>query len=98
MIFIFENKKYITRGVNENVIPLLQIFMWECIENMPHPKDYLQVFELAKEKEKLKITHSQEQPPYKKEYLIKTDAPFYVGKIFIIDDESHATMLLAEEY
>ena len=65
---------------------------------MPHPKDYLHVFELAKENDKIKITHSQEQPEYKSEYLIETDAPFYMAKIFVIDDETHITMLLAEEY
>lgn len=53
-------QKFITKGVMENIDPLLQIFMWELVEKLPYPKDYLQVFELAKEKEKLKITHSQE--------------------------------------
>ena len=91
-------KRFITKGIAENVDPLLQLFMWECIERIPLPKDYLQVFELANENKKLKITHSQEQPEYQKEYLLKTDAPFYVGKIFVIDDETHITMLLAEEY
>lgn len=91
-------QRFITKGVMENIDPLLQIFMWDCIEKIPLQKDYLQVFELAKENEKLKITHSQEQPEYKKEYLLRTDAPFYVGKVFIIDDETHITMLLAEEY
>lgn len=91
-------ERFITKGVLENVDPLLQIFMWECIEKLLIPKDYLQVFEFAGENKKLKITHSQEQPEYKKEYLIKTDAPFYVGKIFVIDDGTYITMLLAEEY
>ena len=91
----FENKRFITYGVAEKVDVLLQIFMWECIENLPPPKDYLQVFEFAEENGKLKIVHSQEEPEYKREYLIKTDAPFFVGKIFVIDDETHSTMLLA---
>ena len=91
-------QRFITKGVMENIDPLLQIFMWDCIEKIPLQKDYLQVFELAKENEKLKITHSQEQPEYKKEYLLRTDAPFYVGKVFVIDDETHITMLLAEGY
>lgn len=94
----FKNQRFITKGVAENVDTLLQIFMWECIETLPSPKDYLQVFEFAKENGKLKIVHSQEEPEYKREYLIKTDAPFFVGKIFVIDDETHVTMLLAEEY
>ena len=31
-------------------------------------------------------------------YLFETDAPFFIGKVFVIDDETHSTMLLAEEY
>ena len=95
---MFENERFITKGVAENISPLLQLFMWRCIDIMPDPKDYLQVFTLEKEEGKLKIKHSQEQPDYMKEYLLNADTPFYVGKIFVIDDETHSTMLLAEEY
>lgn len=95
---MFENERYITKGVAENISPLLQLFMWQCIDNMPEPKDYLQVFTMGKEYGKLKIKHSQEQPDYGREYLLNADTPFYVGKIFVIDDETHSTMLLAEEY
>ena len=47
---------------------------------------------------KQKITHIQEEPEYKREYLLQTDASIFIGKIFVIDDEAHSTMLLAEEY
>lgn len=47
---------------------------------------------------KQRIVHSQEVPEYKREYLFNTDAPVFIGKIFVIDDETHSTMLLAEEY
>ena len=94
----FENKRFATRGVVEQGSPLLQIFMWRCIDDMPEPKDYLQVFELNIEDGKQKVIHIQEQPEYKAEYLIKSDAPLFIGKIFVIDDETHSTMLLAEEY
>ena len=77
---------------------LLQMIMWNLIDDMPQPKDYLQVFECTIVGGKQKITHIQEEPEYKKEYLIKTDAPFFVGKIFVIDDENCSTMLLASEY
>ena len=78
---------------------LLQLFMWQCIDEMKVPKDYLQVFEFTLENGKQKIIHSQEQPEYKREYLLKlTDTPFYIGKIFVIDDGEHSTMLLASEY
>ena len=77
---------------------LLQLFMWQCIYEMPPPKDYLQVFELSVKYGNQKIMHIQEEPEYQREYLIISDAPFFVGKIFVIDDETHSTMILAEEY
>ena len=94
----FKNKRFITKGVDSHVNPLLQVFMWQCIDSMPSPKDYLQVFRLTEENGKLKITHIQEQPEYQREYLIESGIPFFNGKIFVIDDETHSTMLLAEEY
>ena len=72
--------------------------MWECIDNLTVPKDYLQIFKLSVAEGKQKIEHSQEEPCYKQEYLLNTDAPIFIGKIFVIDDGTHSTMLLAEEY
>lgn len=94
----FQNRRLITKGVDENISPLLQLFMWQCIDNLPPPLDYLQVFTLTIYDGKLKVVHEQEEPAYHKEYLLNTGAPFYIGKIFVIDDETHSTMLLAEEY
>ena len=93
----FNNQKFITKGVDLNINPLLQSFMWSLIEAMPKSKDYLQVFEFSQKDGKQKITHIQEEPEYKREYLLK-DAPIFIGKIFVIDDKTHSTMLLAEEY
>lgn len=94
----FNNKRFITKGVVENINPLLQISMWQCIDKLTLPQDYLQIFDLTIEDGKQKIKHTQEEPEYHKEYLLNTDAPFYIGKVFVIDDETHSTMLLAEEY
>ncbi len=96
---MFQNPKFITKGVSEGIDLLLQLFMWQCIEEMSEPKDYLQVFELTLEDNKQKIIHSQEQPKFKREYLLGiADAPIFIGKIFVIDDGDHSTMLLASEY
>ena len=79
---------------------------------MPPPKDYLQIFNCTIFDGKQKITHIQEVPEYKREYLLGVDTSFFsaknlsgsdvhnvfVGKIFAIDDDTHSTMLLAEEY
>ena len=71
--------------------------MWEIIKQMPVDKDYLQVFYLSSDNGKQKIKHSQEAPEYTKEYVFDTGIPI-TEKIFVIDDETHSTMLLASEY
>ena len=94
----FKNRRLITAGVDLKVNPLLQVYMWHLIDELPEPKDYLQVFTYTEYDGKQKIEHTQEEPEYRREYLISSDAPIFIGKIFVIDDESHSTMLLAEEY
>ena len=94
----FKNKRLITQGVNSGVNLLIQLFMWHCIDELDEPKDYLQIFNCSMYDGLQKITHIQEQPEYKREYLLKTDIPIFIGKIFVIDDETHSTMLLASEY
>ena len=94
----FKNRRLITAEVDDRVSPLLQLFLWHCIDAMPPPKDYLQIFNCTIFDGKQKITHIQEVPEYKREYLLDVDTSFFVGKIFVIDDETHSTMLLAEEY
>ncbi len=93
----FKNQRFLTKGVDEHISPLLQILLWHLIDNMPPPKDYLQIFKLTNENGQQKIIHVQEEPEYKREYLAKTDTPIFIGKIYVIDDETHSTMLLAEE-
>ncbi len=45
---------------------------------------------------KQKITHTQEQPAYRYEYSFEATDPIN-AKIYIVDNETHSTMLLAEE-
>ena len=92
-------QKFITKGVESNVVLLLQLFIWQCVEEMPKPRDYLQVFRFTLEGDFQKITHTQEVPEFSREYLLRlTDTPFFVGKIFVNEEDDHTTMLLAEEY
>lgn len=95
---MFENRRYKTRGVSEKVNLLLQLFMWQCVEELNLPKDYLQIFKCSIWDSKQKIVHIQENPEYKREYLLNTGAPVFIGKIFVIDDVTHSTKLLGEEY
>jgi len=94
---MFKNKHYITRGVQAEIPFALQLFMWECIDGMPEPKDYFQVFKLENSGGLQKITHFSEQPEYYKEYMIPTSNPITV-KVYIIDSDKYSTMLLASEY
>ncbi|WP_160669663.1 DUF960 family protein [Clostridium sp. C8-1-8] len=104
---MFENKKdrYITRGANERLSINLQLLLWNMIDTLKEDKnielDYLQIFNFeyvtGNEKYNLSITHSQEEPPYNKKYLINVEKPIN-EKIFIIDSGEYSTMLLSKEY
>ena len=94
---MFDNQRYLTKGVNESIPFELQLFMWECIDRMPEPKDYFQVFELETLNGMQHIVHFSEQPEYKMNYFIPT-MKAVTTKIYVIDSEEYSTMLLAEEY
>ena len=93
-----EKKRYLTRGV-DNEIPLeIQLFLWNAIDYMPEPKDYLQVFRLSNVDGLQVIEHSAEQPEYKMQYILTQIEKPVTAKIYCIDSEEYCTMLLAEEY
>ena len=48
---MFEKSKgrYLTRGVDAEIPIELQVLMWQAVDQMPEPKDYLQVFRLSEE-------------------------------------------------
>ena len=94
---MFSNPRYSTRGITETVPILTQIILWNCIDSMKTEKDYLQVFKLTAENHTQHVTHSQEEPAYEHTFDFRTDEPI-TAKIFVIDDETHSTLLLAEEY
>ena len=60
-------------------------------------KDYLQIFSLYAIGGRQRIKHTQEVPEYSKEYVISTENPI-TEKVFVIDDKTHSTMILANEY
>ena len=67
---MFQGKRFITRGVGDNVPLEVQMFLWSLLDNLIAKRvvelDYLQVFELCGEGSKQKIIHSQEVPEYRK--------------------------------
>lgn len=96
---MFENERYVTRGVNAEIPAWIQMVLWVMIDALEIQKDWLQVFRLTSETDTLKIIHVQEEPEYSQE----VNLPLYgrssvEAKIFVIDDGDHTTMLLAEEY
>ena len=94
---MFNNKRYLTCGV-DNSIPLeVQLFLWECVDGLPEPRDHLQIFDLEQVGCMQSITHRSEEPEYRKIYLLPADDPI-TEKLYIIDDGDHSTMLLASEY
>ena len=96
---MFQNDRYVTRGIADIVSPALQMLLWYLVDSMETAeKDYLQVFQLEADGEKQKIIHTQEQPPFRAEHLLCFGDTPIQAKIFLIDDEDHSTMLLAEEY
>ncbi|MDE5582621.1 MAG: DUF960 domain-containing protein [Ruminococcus sp.] len=94
---MFNNQRYITKGVLAEIPSELQLFMWECIDKMFEPKDYLQVFTFDSVGILQKIVHTSEQPEYCMNYFIPCSKPV-TAKVYVIDDGDHSTMLLAEEY
>ena len=94
---MFRNPHFLTRGIEAAISPVMQHFLWQCVEAMPEPRDYLQVFQLSPCGPMQRICHSSEEPPFHREYLIPCMAPL-TEKIYIIDSEEYSTMLLASEY
>ena len=97
---MFENNKgrYLTRGVDAEIPLDIQIFMWEAVDNMPEPKDYLQLFNLSVENGLQVIKHTSEQPKFDMTYILTALTKAVTAKVYIIDDGDHCTMLLASEY
>lgn len=98
---LFKNKKYVTRGV-QSTLPLeIQLLLWNMINDMKvSTKDYLQVFKfkiINKNKNLIEMQHSQEKPKYTNSIniVMNINDPL---TIFCIDDVTHSTMLLSEEY
>ncbi len=93
-----EKKRYLTRGVDETIPVELQMFMWEAIDQMPEPKDYLQVFNLSVENGLQVVHHTSEQPEFDMTYILAASDASVTTKVYVIDSEEYCTMLLAEEY
>lgn len=103
---MFNNKRYVTRGVQSSLPPILTSFLWSLIDEIrqtDHQLDYLQVFNLWEDKDSSgtpvqAIMHSQEVPEYKAIYNLYLPIKPVIYKVYIIDNILYSTMLLVEEY
>lgn len=103
--YLFNGSKYITQGIDIHIPLHVQLAIWQFIAKRAKEQkplmDYLQVFNLTpgshNGKPVQKIECTQEQPNHKE--ILRVDSGFTVNeKIFVIDDVSHSTMMLAREY
>ena len=99
-----KDNRYVTRGINEEVDIRLQLIMWNMIDKLNDEGnvelDYLQVFKLRKEGNKIVINQSQEVPEYSCTYEIEIEDIQIDNdiKLYVIDSGEYSTMLFPSEY
>ncbi|MDB2102348.1 DUF960 family protein [Clostridium paraputrificum] len=100
-----KNIRYVTRDVNEGVDIRLQLIMWSMIDKLKDEGnvelDYLQVFKLRKEGNKIVINQSQEVPECSCTYEMEIEDIQIDDeiKIYVIDNGVEgSTMLFPWEY
>lgn len=77
---MFEKSKgrYLTRSVDAEIPIALQVMMWQAVDQMPEPKDYLQVFRLSEENGLQIVHHTSEQPQFEMAYIVEAQKPVTV--------------------
>ena len=100
----FNNQGYMTRGFEETIPTEVKILLSTILLNKIASNtelDYLQVITLTKKYGNgniiQHISWEQEQPASKSEYEFPVREAV-TCKVYCIDDETHHTYLLAEEY
>ena len=99
-----KDNRYVTRDVNEEVDIRLQLIMWSMIDKLKEEGnvelDYLQVFKIRKEENKIVISQSQEVPEYSCTYEIEIEDIQIEDeiKVYVIDSGEYSTMLFPSEY
>lgn len=99
-----KDNRYVTRGVNDQVDIRLQLIIWSMIDKLKDEGkvelDYLQVFKLKKEGNKVVINQSQEVPEYSCTYEIELEDIQIDDeiKVYVIDSGEYSTMLFPSEY
>ena len=100
-----KSQRYLTRNIANKIEPLIQMYLWELINERKHKGeevDYFQIFELSVEeqdgKATQKIVHRQEEPEYLGVHYLHSIRETITCKIWVIDSGEYWTMLFPEEY
>lgn len=95
-----KDNRYVTRGVNEEVDIRLQLMIWSMLDKLKDEGnvelDYLQVFRIRKEGNKVIINQSQEIPKYSCTYEIELEDIQIDDKIklYVIDNGFEGSIIL----
>ena len=95
-----KDNRYVTRGVNEEVDIRLQLMIWSMLDKLNDEGnvelDYLQVFRIRKEGNKVIINQSQEIPKYSCTYEIELEDIQIDDKIklYVIDNGFEGSIIL----
>lgn len=105
MGYKFDKDKFITIGIKENLVEELQYFIFDVLERLTHSEmelDYLQIFNISNDKRMVKILHSQEVPPFEREYNILdeeiVDSVTDDAKLYVIHSDDNILLMYASEY
>ena len=100
-----ESQRYLTRNIADKIEPLIQMYLWELINERKYKGeevDYFQIFELSVEEQEGKVTqkivHRQEEPEYLGVHYLNSIREPITCKIWAIDSGEYWTMLFPEEY
>ena len=95
-----KDNRYVTRGVNEKVDIRLQLMIWSMLDKLKDEGnvelDYLQIFKIRKDGNKIVINQSQEVPEYSCTYEIELEDIQIDDKIklYVIDNGFEGSIIL----
>lgn len=102
---MFDNKRYITRGINAKVPLSIQIIIWQMIDDLRMTKkniDYLQKFKVESSDRYLKIVQSSSEPKFENTFefplgSVETGENKHFYTVWVLDDGEQSVMMFPEE-
>lgn len=105
-MFETQENHFIKSRMREQISKEIQLLCWQLVDEKKQADvqlDYLQIFEFNRDDQRgtITIVHRQEEPffiDYSEIRITKDVENFQIKKLWGIDDHTHQTMLLPEEY